>query len=507
VTNPVYGTAVITAGGDSIRYTPDGSTKNVVDTFMYAITNICGLTDTGLITINIGNKPCNYFHPTAVLDTAKICLAQGVTTVTVDVITNDFDRDGNAIAVTLNTIPNHGTATRNGSVITYTVDGSGYRGKDTIAYVICDNGTPSLCGDGLFIITIDSCTNNAPVVIVAPVRDSTPVNTPDTICLDQNVYDPNGDSIYLTSICKPLHGTAVIISPLCFVYTPDSNFIGNDTFCFTICDDGIPVKCHTDTAIITVYPIDPNQFVDAVPDAAFTPGNTPVVIDVKGNDTYGPKPGDVFTGDSIFVTTVFPGSNGSTTINPNGTVTYTPDSGFCGIDTFKYVLSDNGKPVQTDTTFVIVYVCDKPHIVAVADTTSVPKDGIVNINVLGNDTLPFGTEVNVTVNTPPTQGGTATVNPDGTITYIPKPGYIGKDTFTYVVCVTVQNTTVCDTATVIIDVLGTDPCFFPNAFSPNGDGQFDQFQLPCAYKYPKSVLKVYNRWGDEVWRSGEGYKK
>jgi gliding motility-associated-like protein len=508
ISNPIYGTAVITSGGDSVRYTPDGSTTNVVDTFMYAITNICGLTDTGMITVNIGSKPCNYFHPTAVLDTAKICLAQGVTTVSVDVIANDFDRDGNAITVTLNTVPNHGTATRpsNGSVITYTVDGSGYRGKDTIAYVICDNGNPSLCGDGLFIITIDSCTNNAPVVIVSPVRDSTPVNTPDTICLDANVYDPNGDSIYLTSICEPQHGTVVIISPLCFVYTPDSNFIGNDTFCFTICDDGIPVKCHTDTAIITVYPIDPNQFVDAVPDAVYTPGNTPIVIDVKDNDTYGPQPGDVFTGDSIFVTTVFPGSNGATAINPNGTVTYTPDSGFCGIDTFLYVLSDNGKPAQTDTTFVIVYVCDQPHIVAVDDTTSVPKDGIITINVLGNDTLPFGTEVNVTVNTPPTQGGTATVNQDGTITYIPKPGYIGKDTFTYVVCVTIQNVVVCDTATVIVDVLGTDPCFFPNAFSPNGDGQFDEFQLPCAYKYPKSVLKVYNRWGDEVWRSGEGYK-
>jgi gliding motility-associated-like protein len=55
-------------------------------------------------------------------------------------------------------------------------------------------------------------------------------------------------------------------------------------------------------------------------------------------------------------------------------------------------------------------------------------------------------------------------------------------------------------------VVCEDQCFFSNAFSPNGDGEFDNFQLPCADKYPRSVLKVYNRWGDEVWRSGEGYK-
>jgi gliding motility-associated-like protein len=91
---------------------------------------------------------------------------------------------------------------------------------------------------------------------------------------------------------------------------------------------------------------------------------------------------------------------------------------------------------------------------------------------------------------------------------VPKQDYFGKDTFSYIVCANIGNgTTVCDTATVIVNIPGHATCFFPNAFSPNGDGIDETFQLPCNAEYPNSVLKVYNRWGDEVWRNEiAGYK-
>jgi gliding motility-associated-like protein len=498
ISRPGYGTAYVV--NDTIVYVPrQGYCGN--DYIEYTIRDTCGI-DTANININV---QC-YNNPIAVTDTASLCLALGENTVTVNVLANDTHPGGLPINVVVYTQPNHGTASGSNGVITYTVDGSGYLGNDTIAYAICDNGTPRFCADGFFIISIDSCMNYPPIV-VGPILDTTPVNTPDTVCIGGLVSDPNSDdSLSITSICPPANGTAAIISPLCFVYTPDTNFVGNDTFCIVVCDNGNPVRCDTSSVIITVFPILPDQFVDANPDVVFTPGGTPVVINVMVNDTLGPQPGDVFTGDSIFVTNVTNGSNGTVVINLNGTVTYTPDSGFCGVDTFTYIISDNGQPAQLDTTYVVIYVCDTPRIVAVDDTTSVPRDGTITIGVLNNDILTNATNVTVTVSTDPTQGGTISVNPDGTISYTAQTGYCGNDTFTYVVCGDVAGINLCDTATVVVRVVCEDPCFFSNAFSPNGDGEFDNFQLPCADKYPRSVLKVYNRWGDEVWRSGEGYK-
>lgn len=56
------------------------------------------------------------------------------------------------------------------------------------------------------------------------------------------------------------------------------------------------------------------------------------------------------------------------------------------------------------------------------------------IDVRHNDSDPDGDSLTTpSVVTIPNHGG-ASVNPDGTITYTPDPGYTGTDTFTYVIC-------------------------------------------------------------------------
>lgn len=56
------------------------------------------------------------------------------------------------------------------------------------------------------------------------------------------------------------------------------------------------------------------------------------------------------------------------------------------------------------------------------------------------------------------------------------------------------------TVTVIDDILQ-----FANVFTPNGDGSNDVFEVKNIEKYPESELKIFNRWGDEVYRY-VGYK-
>jgi len=51
-------------------------------------------------------------------------------------------------------------------------------------------------------------------------------------------------------------------------------------------------------------------------------------------------------------------------------------------------------------------------------------------------------------------------------------------------------------------------CDAPNIISPNNDGVNDAFIIPCLLneeEYPNSQLMIFNRWGDEVYRSPVPY--
>ncbi len=47
--------------------------------------------------------------------------------------------------------------------------------------------------------------------------------------------------------------------------------------------------------------------------------------------------------------------------------------------------------------------------------------------------------------------------------------------------------------------------YIPTAFSPNNDGLNDAWELPGIEEYPQAEVALYNRWGEEVFRSQNGY--
>ncbi len=62
------------------------------------------------------------------------------------------------------------------------------------------------------------------------------------------------------------------------------------------------------------------------------------------------------------------------------------------------------------------------------------------------------------------------------------------------------------TDTVAVNVISSDTSTeIPNVFTPNGDGKNDVFVIKGLENYPGSQLIVFNRWGNEVYRS-ENYK-
>ena len=90
---------------------------------------------------------------------------------------------------------------------------------------------------------------------------------------------------------------------------------------------------------------------------------------------------------------------------------------------------------------------------AVADAVSVNMDESVRANLLSNDK---GLTARTTIEVPAQSlmGGTLTVNADQTVTYTPRAGYSGSDSFSYTLC-TDDTQTTCSTASVSVTVINT----------------------------------------------------
>ena len=260
--------------------------------------------------------------------------------VTINILANDVDPDGDALTVTSTTQPAHGSVTNNGDgTVTY-APAHGFFGTDGFNYTISDgNGHTSTAHVTIYVT---EAPNQAPDAVDDAA--TTQQNTGVVINVLANDTDPDDDVLSVASVTQPTHGSAVINPNQTITYTPNAGFVGNDSFSY-VADDG---HGATDTAnvSITVTPA-PNRSPDAVDDAATTQENTAVAINVLANDT---DP----DGDSLSVTGVTQGGNGSVTNNGNGMVTYTPNPGYAGTDRFTYTIGDGRGGSDTATVTVSV---------------------------------------------------------------------------------------------------------------------------------------------------------
>lgn len=137
------------------------------------------------------------------------------------------------------------------------------------------------------------------------------------------------------------------------------------------------------------------------------------------------------------------------------------------------------------------------QVTAIDDTIDVRVNTYADINVLRND-KPQGQldPESVSIVSPPSHGF-ATISSDSIITYTPDQFYVGHDEFIYAVC---DYSNRCDEATVLVRV-SDEALFVPNAFSPNGDGLNDYFEIVGIGSYERVTLKIFNRWGNLVYES------
>jgi len=141
--------------------------------------------------------------------------------------------------------------------------------------------------------------------------------------------------------------------------------------------------------------------------------------------------------------------------------------------------------------------CDIP-LDAVDDFVEAIEGSSLAVEVLVNDSYPDRDDIFVVLVAGASEG---TVIPGDaeTFVYTALEGFTGLDSFSYALC---NGFGLCDTAWVYVTVL---PEFqIPDAFSPNGDGVNDFFDIRGIDAYPGNSLVLINRWGSEVFRA-EGY--
>ncbi len=429
--DPLTVTAATSPDGQ-VTINPDGTVTftpapnfNGTTTITYTVSDGQGGTATAIVTLTVSpvNDP-----PVAVNDAA---VTNEDTPVSISVLANDTDADGNPLTVTAATAPNGTLVINPDGTVTYTPNPN-FNGVDTITYTISD-------GQGGTTTATVTVTVNAVNDVPIAVNDTatTPEDAPVTIPVLGNDSDADGDPLTVTAATSP-NGTVVINPDGTITFTPAPNFNGPTTITYTVSDG----KGGTATATVnlTVTPV--NDPPVAVPDTAATNEDTPVRLTPLANDT------DADGNPLSVVEASSP--NGTVTINPDGSITYTPNPNFNGTDIITYTVSDGQGGTSTATISVTVAPVNDPP-VAVNDVIGTDEDVPVRIPVLSNDSDADGDPLTVTAASAP--NGTVVINPDGTVTYTPRADFSGTDTVTYTISDGQGGTS---TATVTVTVRNTN---------------------------------------------------
>jgi lipopolysaccharide export system protein LptA len=463
LTLPTQGFLVSFNVNGTFNYTPLANFAGI-DSFKYKVCDSASpsMCDTATVYLNLVNNPTNAnLAPIATDDVASTTV--GVST-TINVKSNDIDPNDTPLTnnPTIVGTPVGGTTTVNpDGTITFTPN-SGFTGTASFVYFICDSGSPALCDEATVVVSVF---NTTPFVNIAPIAQNdattTPVNTPVSGNVALNDSELNtGQALTYTVSINPTQGSMSFNSNGAFTYTPQTSFTGRDSFRYQVCDNGSPIQCSTAWVYIDVTPNGTN--INAAPvvndDAFSTFTGIALTINVKAND-YDVNADQVLSHPTLIETPI----GGTVIINTNGTVTFTPNSGFIGQASFRYALCDNGSPMLCDTAYVTIDVQPMPTLtnsnlapVAVDDAGTTMKNMPFNSNVATNDNDPNGGQIltySLLIN--PTHG-VASLNGNGTYTFTPTTNYVGSDRFVYVVC---DNGTPskCDTAQVLLTIFN-DPC-------------------------------------------------
>ncbi|HIF9110014.1 TPA: retention module-containing protein, partial [Photobacterium damselae] len=399
-TNPENGSVTINADG-SWEYVPNPE-FNGEDSFTVVVDDGNGGTDTITVTVNV--TPVN----DAPVGEDVSAETQEDTAVTGQLTATDVDGDN--LTFKPGTNPANGQVTVNADGSWEYVPNPDFNGEDSFTVVVDDgNG-------GTDTITV---TVNVTPVNDAPVGEDVTAETQEetTVTGQLTATDVDGDNLTFKPGTNPANGQVTVNADGSWEYVPNPDFNGEDSFTVVV-DDG---NGGSDTITVTVNvtpvndaPVGENVTTETQEETAVTGQLT--VTDVDGDNLTFNKPGSDPT-------------NGSVTVNPDGSWEYVPNPDFNGEDSFTVVVDDGNGGTDTITVTVnVTPVNDAPvgEDVSAETQEETTVTGQLTATDVDGDSLTFKPDADPT-------NGSVTVDPDGSWEYVPNPDFNGEDSFTVVV--------------------------------------------------------------------------
>ncbi|HCE4654213.1 TPA: tandem-95 repeat protein [Vibrio parahaemolyticus] len=426
---PANGTVSVNPDG-SVTYTPNDNYHGA-DSFTYIVTS-GGVSES--TTVNVDVTPVND-APVAKDD---IATTQEDTVVTIDVLPNDSDVDGDKLSIESASVPKEqGTVEVVDGKLVFT-PAENFNGDAEITYTVTDG---QLTDEAKVTVTVNPV-DDAPTIKVDAVESITEdaVNT-DTVVASLTVRDTDTPEDQLTvSLENNSNGYFVLVGNEVKLTQAGVDAVNNDelnlkdlTISASVSDGVNPTANDSDSLVVNRVN-DAPTVENAIADQELSEDFATYTIDL--NDAFKDS-------DSALNFSVSGNSNVLVSIE-NGIATITPTADWNGSETLTFTATDpSGESVSQTVNFTVAPVAD-----IVADKATVVEDTPTIIKVLGNDTFE-GTDkvVSLDTNNGPANG-TVSVNPDGSVTYTPNDNYHGADSFTYIV----TSGGVSESTTVNVDV-------------------------------------------------------
>ncbi|HBC3386414.1 TPA: tandem-95 repeat protein, partial [Vibrio parahaemolyticus] len=400
-------------------------------TITYIVTD-GDLTDEANMTVTV--TPVND-SPVAVDDTVS---TQEDTAVTIDVLTNDTDVDGDKLSIESASVPKEqGTVEVVDGKLVFTPT-ENFNGDAEITYTVTDG---QLTDEAKVTVTVNQV-NDAPIIKVDAVESITEdaVST-DTVVATLTVRDTDTPEDQLTvSLENNSNGYFVLVGDEVKLTQAGVDAVNNDelnlkdlTISASVSDGVNPTASDSDSLIVNRVN-DAPTVENAIADQVLSEDFDAYTIDLN----------EVFKDSDSSLEFSVSGNNSIQISIVNGVATITPTADWNGKETITFTATDpSGESISQTVNFTVAPVAD-----IVADKATVVEDTPTIIKVLGNDTFEGdGKVVSLDTNNGPANG-TVSINPDGSVTYTPNDNYHGADSFTYIV----TSGGVSESTTVNVDV-------------------------------------------------------
>jgi len=429
---------------------PDSFTFKVKDGELYSNEAVVTIT----VNAPVPPPPAPENHP-PVAYPQEVTVTNGTTLL---ITLRAYDQDGDTLTYTITQDPGHGTVVPTpGNVtgdkyiykVTYTPQ-AGYVGEDSFKFKANDGEADSNIAE--VRITVQApippppAPNHPPVAVGGAVETAKDTS----VRISLGATDPDGDRLTCEKVREPEHGEVVISpspytgpnnSPFVALYTPDSGYVGTDSFTFKV-KDGELYSNEAEVTITVNAPVPPppapeNHPPVAVGQEAETTKDTPVRIQLRADDP---------DGDQMTCEIVKEPDHGEVSVDPSPYVgpddssfiaTYTPDTGYVGEDNFTFKANDG----QADSNIAEVRITvqapippppapNHPPVAARIRDITTTINTPVQIELVATDE--DGDNLTYEIVKQPNKGVVERVSGDGRIVrYTPKANYIGMDNFKF----------------------------------------------------------------------------